>query len=209
MLLKVNIWKSWGHRHMRPVHFFFWGGGGTHNFCPFCPNHRQPWKSRWAGGTGARFPPPPLPKKKKKKKKEKKEKFFRSKGGGSQRGGFDTPSLRTRACDYYASARMVITSQLNHQIILFLKRPLTHYWTSPLNVKFHRITSWIWHVVRVCMVSDSLICPFKGWLSICSFQSVLYGVFLVLLKSTAWILVHAIKKCKTLFYSIVYRVAQK
>ena len=35
--------------------------------------------------------------------------------------------------DYYAPARMV-ASQINHQIILLLKRPLTHYWTSPLNV---------------------------------------------------------------------------
>ena len=26
----------------------------------------------------------------------------------------------------------MVASQLNHQIILLLKRPLTHYWTSPL-----------------------------------------------------------------------------
>ena len=34
---------------------------------------------------------------------------------------------------YYAPARMVV-SQLNHQIILVLKRPLTHYWTFPLSL---------------------------------------------------------------------------
>ena len=34
--------------------------------------------------------------------------------------------------DYYALARKV-ASQLNHQIILLLNRPLTHYWSSPLN----------------------------------------------------------------------------
>ena len=33
--------------------------------------------------------------------------------------------------DYYASVRMV-ASQLNHKIILLLKRPLTHNWSSSL-----------------------------------------------------------------------------
>ena len=37
------------------------------------------------------------------------------------------------------SARMV-ASQLNHQINLLLKRPLTHYWTSPLKVVWHCVT---------------------------------------------------------------------
>ena len=41
------------------------------------------------------------------------------------------PTLFSIGYDYYASARMV-ASQLNHQIILLLKCPLTHYWTSPL-----------------------------------------------------------------------------
>ena len=46
---------------------------------------------------------------------------------------FFKPTLFSLGYDYYASARMV-ASQLNHQIILLLKRPLTHYWTSPLKV---------------------------------------------------------------------------
>ena len=33
--------------------------------------------------------------------------------------------------DHYASARMV-ASQLNRNIISLLKRPLTHYWSTPL-----------------------------------------------------------------------------
>ena len=44
---------------------------------------------------------------------------------------FVKPTLFSLGYDYYASTRMV-ASQLNHQIILLLKRPLTHYWTSPL-----------------------------------------------------------------------------
>ena len=44
---------------------------------------------------------------------------------------FVKPTLFSFSYDYYTSARMV-ASQLNHQIILLLKRPLTHYWTSPL-----------------------------------------------------------------------------
>ena len=44
---------------------------------------------------------------------------------------FVKPTLFSLGYDYYASARMV-ASQLNHLIMLLLKRPLTHNWTSPL-----------------------------------------------------------------------------
>ena len=47
---------------------------------------------------------------------------------------FSNQLLFSFGYDYYTPARMV-TSQLNHQIILLLKRPLTHYWTSPLKFK--------------------------------------------------------------------------
>ena len=43
------------------------------------------------------------------------------------------PTLFSFGYNYYAPTRMV-ASQLNHQIILLLKRPLTHYWTSPLRL---------------------------------------------------------------------------
>ena len=32
----------------------------------------------------------------------------------------------------------MVASKLNHQIILLLKRPLTHHWTSPLNTVFYK-----------------------------------------------------------------------
>ena len=37
----------------------------------------------------------------------------------------------------------MVAPQLNHQIILLLKRPLTHYWTSPLSVKYIAILEGI------------------------------------------------------------------
>ena len=45
---------------------------------------------------------------------------------------WQTNFIYSSGYDNYASARMV-ASQLNHHIILVLKRPLTHYWTSPLS----------------------------------------------------------------------------
>ena len=42
----------------------------------------------------------------------------------------------------------MVASQLNHRIILLLKRPLTHSWTSPLKV--------VWHICKCC----SLQVPF-------------------------------------------------
>ena len=47
---------------------------------------------------------------------------------------FQTNFIFSGGYNYYASARM-IASQLNQQIISVpIKRPLTHYWSSPLNV---------------------------------------------------------------------------
>ena len=48
---------------------------------------------------------------------------------------FLKPTLFSFGYDYHALACMV-ASQLNHQIILLLKHPLTHYWTSPLNLPY-------------------------------------------------------------------------
>ena len=39
-LTRIGVWDQ-----------FIWEGG-THNFGPFCPNPRQPWKLCWRGGGG-------------------------------------------------------------------------------------------------------------------------------------------------------------
>ena len=57
-------------------------------------------------------------------------------------------------CRYHASTRMV-ASKLNHQIILLLKRPLTHYWTAPLMTAVHVVVhvQYDMHQFKVCILS--------------------------------------------------------
>ena len=49
-------------------------------------------------------------------------------------------------CD--ASARMV-ASQLDRQIVLWLKRPLAHYWSSPLRATQGNFRKMEWDVVTL------------------------------------------------------------
>ena len=74
---------------------------------------------------------------------------------------FVKPTLFSFANNYYASAHMV-ASQLHHQIILLFKRPLTHYWTAPLN---HWFYSRVGQCVRVWHELHSRCCHLGavGW----------------------------------------------
>ena len=76
------------------------------------------------------------------------------------------PMLFSFGYDYYSSARMV-APQLNHQIILLLKRPLTHYWTSPLIKSMNWCTTLLgltWSMMKrsrpsLVMMKPRLNCP--------------------------------------------------
>ena len=78
---------------------------------------------------------------------------------------FVKPTLFSFGYDYYASTRMV-ASQLNHQIILLLKHPLTHYWTSPLNFLF---TSGC----DTRLVEQTSQDKYSGWAKIISYKAYL------------------------------------
>ena len=61
---------------------------------------------------------------------------------------FVKPTLFSFGYDYYSSARMV-APQLNHQIILLLKHPLTHYWTSPL---IPQVLGYVEHQIQCTII---------------------------------------------------------